>query len=163
MHERRRDSNAVRSNKPAALERAVVLAAGMGSRLVNGEGVPKPLKPVSGVALLVRVLRVLQEEGVREAVIVTGHLGAELRRALVSDPSIVLSLTFVDNDRYEQKNGVSLLAAREHVVEGTLLTMADHLYSGEIIRRLRAMDLPKGACALAVDYDPERCFDLDDA
>jgi len=24
-------------------------------------------------------------------------------------------------------------------------------------------DLPKGACALGVDYDVERCFDLDDA
>ena len=24
-------------------------------------------------------------------------------------------------------------------------------------------DLPKGACALGVDYDIERCFDLDDA
>jgi histidinol-phosphate aminotransferase len=90
-------------------------------------------------------------------------MGDQIRRALVAEPTLVLSLTFVQNDRFDQKNGVSLLAARDHVIEGTLLTMADHLYSPEIVRRLRAMDLPKGASALAVDYDIERCFDLDDA
>ncbi|HLM76017.1 MAG TPA: aminotransferase class I/II-fold pyridoxal phosphate-dependent enzyme, partial [Polyangiaceae bacterium] len=145
------------------IERAIVLAAGTGSRLVSGEAYPKPMKLVSGVPLLVRILRSLQSEGVREAVIVTGHMGDQIKRALLAEPSIGLSLTFVENDLYSKKNGVSLLAAREHVVEGTLLTMADHLYSPEIVRRLRAMDLPRGSSALAVDYDSERCFDIDDA
>ena len=40
--------------------------------------------------------------------------------------------------------------------------MADHLYAPELVRRLREADL-RGACALAVDYDHERCFDIDDA
>jgi histidinol-phosphate aminotransferase len=31
------------------------------------------------------------------------------------------------------------------------------------VRRLRAFDLPRGASVLGVDYDIERCFDLDDA
>ena len=145
------------------VDRAIVLAAGMGSRLVHGESAPKPLKPVAGVPLLVRILRTLQSEGIREAVIVSGYLGAELRRALTSEPSLALELTFVENTQFNKKNGVSLLAAREFVVEGTLLTMADHLYSPEIVRRLRSMDLPRGAAALAVDFDIERCFDLDDA
>jgi histidinol-phosphate aminotransferase len=145
------------------LDRAIVLAAGMGSRLVSGQAYPKPLKPVSNVALLVRILRTLQTEGIREAVIITGHLGAELKLALMSEPSLVLKLTFVENTHYELKNGVSVLAAREYVQDGALLTMADHLYSPEIVRRLRAMDLPDGACALGVDFDVERCFDIDDA
>lgn len=145
------------------VERAIVLAAGTGSRLVSGETFPKPMKPVSGAPLLVRILRTLQDEGIREAVIVIGHLGDQIRRALLAEPTLALSLTFVHNDRFDRKNGVSLLAARDHVVEGTLLTMADHLYSPEIVRRLRAMDLPKGASALAVDHDIDRCFDLDDA
>jgi len=140
-----------------------VLAAGTGSRLVNGQPLPKPLKRVAGVPLLVRVLRVLQDEGIREAVIVIGHQGEPLRRALLAEPSLGLTLTFVRNDRFDLKNGVSLLAARAYVGDGALLTMADHLYSPEIVRRLRAMDLPRGASALAVDFDIERCFDLDDA
>jgi histidinol-phosphate aminotransferase len=146
------------------LDRAIVLAAGMGSRLVHGETYPKPLKSVSGVPLLVRILRSLQDEGIREAVIVTGHLGAEIRRALLAEPTLGLSLVFVHNEHFGLKNGVSLLAARDHVGDdGALLTMADHLYSPEIVRRLRAFDLPRGASALAVDYDIDRCFDLDDA
>jgi histidinol-phosphate aminotransferase len=149
--------------EPRKVERAIVLAAGTGSRLVHGEAYPKPLKAVSGVPLLVRVLRTLQDEGIREAVIVTGYKGDLLRRALLAEPSLALELSFVDNAEYTKKNGVSLLAAQKHVVEGTILTMADHLYSPEIVRRLRQMDLPRGTSALAVDFDIERCFDLDDA
>jgi histidinol-phosphate aminotransferase len=145
------------------VDRAIVLAAGTGSRLVSGEEFPKPLKPVSGVPLIVRILRSLQDEGIREAVIVTGYLGDKLRRALVAEPSLALSLTFVTNTEFTKKNGVSLLAARPYLDGGAILTMADHLYSPEIVRRLRALDLPRGTSALAVDYDPDRCFDLDDA
>src|SRR6185295_2177348 len=112
--------------------------------------------------LIVRILRTLQDEGIREAVVVVGHKGEQIRRALLAEPSLALSLSFVQNDLYNLKNGVSLLAARDHVVEGTIVSMADHLYSPEIVRRLRALELPRGASALAVDYDVERCFDLDD-
>jgi histidinol-phosphate aminotransferase len=109
------------------------------------------------------VLRTLQDEGIREAVVITGYMGAELRRALLVEPSLALELTFVHNEAYTKKNGVSLLAAREHITSGAILTMADHLYSPEVVRRLQAMDLPRGAAALAVDFDTERCFDPDDA
>jgi choline kinase len=145
------------------MDRAIVLAAGTGSRLVSGEYAPKPLKPVAGIPLLVRILRTLQDEGIREAVIVTGYKEELIRRALVAEPTLGLDLQFVYNERYDHKNGVSLLAAREHVVSGTLLTMADHLYAGAIVRSLNAFCMPHGACALAVDYDIPRCFDIDDA
>lgn len=143
--------------------RAIVLAAGTGSRLGEAESVPKPLRPVAGVPLLVRVLRTLQSEGIRDAVIVTGHGGDRLRRALSSEPSLALRLTFVHNEEYTKKNGVSLLAAREYIDRECVLTMADHLYSPELVRRLLAAPLAKGACGLAVDSDIEGCFDLDDA
>jgi len=41
--------------------------------------------------------------------------------------------------------------------------MADHLFSPEAVRRLLKFEMPRGACALGVDHDIERCFDLDDA
>lgn len=41
--------------------------------------------------------------------------------------------------------------------------MADHLYSPKLLRMLLAADVPENCCALAVDRDIERCFDLDDA
>jgi len=145
------------------MTRAIVLAAGRGSRLVAEHELPKPLKPVAGVPLLVRILRTLQTEGIREAVVVIGDRGESIRKALLTDPSLLLKLRFVENLDFHKKNGVSLLAAREFVDRECLLTMADHLYSPEIVRRLQAFDMPRGACALGVDYDIERCFDLDDA
>jgi len=145
------------------LERAVILAAGTGSRLVGQDAFPKPLKQVAGVALLVRVLRTLQGEGIREAVVIVGYRGDQIRKALLAEPSLGLKLHFVNNERFDRKNGVSLLAAKKFIDQECILSMADHLYSPEAVRRLMKFDLPKGACALGVDYDIERCFDLDDA
>lgn len=144
--------------------RAIVLAAGTGSRLgEGGDPTPKPLRAVAGVPLLVRVLRTLELAGIREAVVIIGHQGDAVRRALVAEPSLSLGLTFVNNERYLAKNGVSLLAASDLVDRECVLTMSDHLYSPELVRRLLAAELPAGAAALGVDYDVERCFDIDDA
>lgn len=145
-------------------KRAIVLAAGTGSRLGEPRtDLPKPLRRVAGVPLLVRVLRTLQSVGIREAVVVTGFEGDQVRRALMSEPSLGLSLMFATNDQYLKKNGVSLLAAAEYVDRECILTMSDHLYSPELVYRLLAAELPEEHCALAVDRDIERCFDLDDA
>ena len=144
-------------------KKAIILAAGMGSRLVAQDASPKPLKPVAGVPLLVRILRTLQSEGIREAVIVIGHRGDELKKALLAEPSLGLRLHFVVNDEYDRKNGVSLLKAAAHIDGDCLLSMADHLYSPDLVRRIRQFELPAGSCVLGVDRDIERCFDLDDA
>ena len=64
----------------------MVLAAGTGSRLGEGSNtVPKPLRSVAGVPLLVRVLRTLQSVGIREAVIVTGYEADRVRRAILGE------------------------------------------------------------------------------
>src|SRR5216110_1582737 len=94
--------------------RAVVLAAGTGSRLADGMMTPpKPLRAVAQVPLLVRVLSVLESAGIQEAVIVTGFEGELVRRTLLGEPSLGLRLSFVENPEYEKKNGVSLLAAKK--------------------------------------------------
>lgn len=145
--------------------RAVILAAGTGSRLREGDEneLPKPLRPVAGVPLCVRVLRTLEQAGIREAIVIIGYQGERVRKALLSEPTLGLKLTFVENPRFDKKNGVSLLTAAEYIDQECILTMSDHLYSPELVRRLIAWDLPEGACALGVDYDIERCFDIDDA
>jgi 1L-myo-inositol 1-phosphate cytidylyltransferase len=145
------------------MKRAIVLAAGTGSRLVSGEFFPKPLKSVAGKPLLLRILRTLASEGIREAVIVTGYKQELIREALEADGSLGLEISFVSNTQFQKKNGVSLLVAREFVEPNTLLTMADHLYAPAIVRRLNAFDLPDGAAALGIDRAIPRCFDLDDA
>ncbi len=145
------------------IQRAIVLAAGRGSRLVAAKEHPKPLEQVAGVSLLIRILRTLASEGIREAVVIVGYEGAQIRRALTNCETLGLKVMFADNTRWEQSNGVSLLSAASFIDRDCILTMADHLFAPEIVRRLMQAEIPVGACALAVDYDIPRCFDLDDA
>jgi choline kinase len=146
------------------VERAIILAAGRGSRLDRGDALPKPLRPVAGVPLIGRILRTLASEGIREAVVVVGYEGDRIQAAL-ADEALHAGVTvhFVENALWERSNGLSLLAAREFLDRECLLTMADHLVAPALLRRLVRAEIPAGACALGVDFDIERCFDLDDA
>ncbi|HXK19614.1 MAG TPA: histidinol-phosphate transaminase, partial [Polyangiaceae bacterium] len=129
----------------------------------GGDVTPKPLRRVAGVPLIVRVLRTLEAAGIEHAVVVIGHGGHLIEAAVAEETGLGLEVTFVENTDYLKKNGVSLLSAAAFIDRECLLTMSDHLYSPELVRRLLAAEIPMGGAALAVDYDIPRCFDLDDA
>lgn len=142
--------------------RALVLAAGLGSRLADGHPVPKPLREVSGVPLIVRVIHALEKRGVREIGIVVGHLAEELKSGL-SDQELVARLSFFLNEEYHKPNGTSVLAARDFVTEPTLLLMSDHLWSPRLLEAVAAYPVTDQESVLGVDYRIDACFDLDDA
>lgn len=145
--------------------RAVILAAGRGSRLEPfGAGVVKPLTPVAGAPLIDRVLAVLAEAGVTEAALVLGYQGETIRRHLTTRQAPV-ALSFFENAEWTLSNGVSVLCAAEFIrgYGPTLLSMADHLYDAAIVRALIERPPGPGEAALAVDRDIAGVFDLDDA
>jgi len=144
------------------MNRAIILAAGKGTRLVKGFDFPKPLKRVGGVPLIVRVLRSLERAGVDEVGIVVGYLGDELIRGL-ERYHFRLTLRFIQNDEYDKPNGTSLLKARELVTGPTYLMMSDHLWSDELFSRVAAYPLGDDEAVLGVDHRIDRCFDLEDA
>ncbi|MGW6741567.1 NTP transferase domain-containing protein [Streptomyces sp. NPDC055025] len=79
---------------------AVILAAGLGSRLAPSTGtVPKACVPVGGVPLVVRTLDALNAAGIHRAVIVTGHL-ADTVTDTVRGLRPQYDVRFVTNDRY---------------------------------------------------------------
>ncbi len=143
-------------------DRAVILAAGFGSRLDDGRPVPKPLREVSGVPLIIRILRALEKGGVREIAVVIGHLGDELKSGL-SRYEHQASLSFFPNDEYEKPNGTSALKARDFVVGPTLLLMSDHLWSPELLSTVVSCPVGERESVLGVDYQIDACFDLEDA
>jgi histidinol-phosphate aminotransferase len=153
-----------RQDQVGRVTRAIVLAAGLGSRLTQGGDItPRPLRRVAGVPLIVRVLRTLEAAGIEEAVVVVGHRGQLIKDAVRDEGELNLSVSFVENTDYLKKSGVSVLAAAGFIDRECVLTMADHLYSPELVRRLLAADVASGNAALAVDYDIARCFALDTA
>ena len=145
------------------ITQAVVLAAGMGSRLRESSAhLPKPLCPVAGIPLLRRVLGTLKAAGISEVAIIVGYEGGQIRDSLTQS-SLGLDIRFVENTRYRDKNGVSLIAAAEFITRDCVLTMSDHLYPPVLVKRLLAPEFADGHCALAVDYKIDLCSDIDDA
>lgn len=144
------------------MQRAIILAAGRGERLVNGHPYPKPLEPVAGVPLIVRVLRNLESAGVDEAVIVVGYLGEVLASAL-ANYRFDLKLRLVYNDEWEKPNGTSLLKAGERVEGPTFLMMSDHLWSADLFEAVRRYPLAHDEAVLGIDFKIGQCCDLEDA
>ena len=81
---------------PEQREQLQVLAAGLGSRLRREGGPPKPLLPVAGRPLVLRVLDLFARAGVREAVIVLGFRGDEVAAGIESAGPLI-DVSFVEN------------------------------------------------------------------
>lgn len=148
----------------APVNQAVILAAGMGSR-IRGESqpLPKPLVRCGGMPLLKRNLLTAASEGITRFVMIVGCDGHRVRDAIASDPDLAhLDLTFVENPDYKLSNGVSVLKARPYVTGEFFLMMADHIVDRAIFRTLQNEPARKGL-VLAVDYKIATIFDMDDA
>ena len=146
--------------------RGLVLASGKGSRLRAPRGRVKPLVPVAGVAVLERAVRNLVDVGVDEVVVVVGYRGEEIEWFCAGlSVRLGVSLRCVRNDRFNEGNGLSVLAAEEALRgEPFLLVMADHLLDRSILWALVGSELPSDGAVLAVDYSvgAARGVDLDD-
>src|SRR3954463_12257634 len=95
--------------------RLVVLAAGLGSRL-GPKLAAKPLARLGGLTLLERSIVAAHEAGFSEVVVVAGHQGDRVaRHALDVSRRRGIPVAVARNDRYEEGNGLSVLAAAEFV------------------------------------------------
>jgi CTP:phosphocholine cytidylyltransferase-like protein len=89
-------------------ERAILLAAGLGSRMRPlTETLPKPLVPVAGRALVETVVAALHARGVTDIVVVVGYLKERFAALRERFPGVRL----VENRAYAEKNNVSSIAA----------------------------------------------------
>ncbi|MCZ6546479.1 MAG: NTP transferase domain-containing protein, partial [Chloroflexi bacterium] len=136
----------------AGVRRAVILAAGKGERLRPlTDALPKCLVELNGEPLLLRSLRSLARQGIREVVIVVGYK-AELIRLRVGDQFEGMSVTYVDAPDYASTNNIrSLWDARAALDCDLLLLEADLVFDDEVIASvLRA---PASAAAVAPYHD----------
>jgi choline kinase len=133
--------------------RAVLLAAGLGSRLGHlSSGAPKPLVPVAGRPLVSYTLDSLRDAGVREVVVVTGYRETQLRDSLRALSP--LALRFETNREFRSGAARSLAAARRACGNDPfLLVMSDHLLEHELVATLAAT-LPGSGAVVAADATP---------
>jgi 1L-myo-inositol 1-phosphate cytidylyltransferase len=143
---------------------AVILAAGLGSRLNSVSGfLPKPLVHFEGVPLLQHVMSAAKQAGIERFVIVVGYRGDVVRRWFAGNSLRSTPVTWVENTEYHKKNGVSLLKARHLVDQSFLLLMSDHLFEPATAGSLLRQPLAKDEAILAVDHKLDSVFDMDDA
>jgi len=145
-------------------EMALILAAGLGSRLRPQTKTAKPLTRVLGLTLAERVVCTLLDAGIRQFLVTLGH-EAETVRAHFSDIARRRGVTidFIEAEGWERGNGASALAAKGRTSETPFfLVMIDHLLDPKIVRALADDPPAPGEMRLAVDRDKNGIFDLDD-
>ena len=148
----------------ATPEMALILAAGLGSRLRPRTKTPKPLASVLGLTLAERVVCTLLDAGIQRFLVTLGH-EAETVRAHFSDIARRRGVTidFIEAEDWERGNGASALAAKSRTGEAPFfLVMIDHLFDPGIARALADDPPAPGEMRLAVDRDKDAIFDLDD-
>ena len=105
--------------------RAVILAAGRGSRLAPlTDRVPKPLVPVNGTPIIATILDALNAAGISSITIVRGYCGEAFDALHEKYPN----LAFIDNPDWATANNISSVAlagcagllADSYVIEGDL-------------------------------------------
>jgi len=145
----------------ATPEVALILAAGLGSRLRPQTNTPMPLIGVLGLSLAERVVCTLLDIGVRRFLVTLGH-EAERLRAHFSDIARRRGVTvdFVEVEGWERGNGASALAAKGRAGDAPFfVVMTDHLFDPGIARALADDPPAPGEMRLAVDRDTATVFD----
>ena len=144
--------------------KAIIIAAGMGTRLSGISGVvPKPLTPVKGVPLLERIILTCKNAGVTEFGFVTGYWGEQLKEYFGGGGRLGVKIEYVYNPDWKKANGISALKAKELVSgeQSFLLLMSDHLFNAGMLKGI--IDNPENTNLLAIDAGIGGIFDLPDA
>jgi choline kinase len=119
------------------LNKAIILAAGPGSRLLpHTAHCPKCLTSIGGHAILQYQIAALHHCGVHDIVIVVGYLSDQIREFVRE------SVTFVDNREYASTNSsYSLWLARHHLRDGFIHLNSDLLFEPSLLHAL--LDAPE--------------------
>ena len=111
--------------------KAIILAAGKGTRLDGAAVKPKCLVEVGGSTLLRRQIEILRSRGIDEIVIVVGFGADSIREACDNE------ISFVENIHFAETSSLySLWLAREHLSEGFVVLNSDVLVHPQLLANL---------------------------
>jgi L-glutamine-phosphate cytidylyltransferase len=153
------------------LETAVILAAGVGSRLRPiTDDRPKALVAVGTETIIGRACRLLSSHGAEKLVLATGYREDSLRRELASFAD---RLAFCRNERFDStQNSVSLALCRPEIGGAFVKLDGDVVFEPALLERLIALETdadlvvlvdskrPRDAEAMKVRLDGERVLEF---
>src|SRR5690242_11153660 len=127
--------------------KAIILAAGKGTRLDGAAVKPKCLVEVGELTLLRRQIEMLKSVNINELVVVVGF-GADSIREECGD-----QVSFVENPRFAETSSLySLWLAREHLLDGFVVLNSDVLIHPQLLADL--IESPHEDALLLSDTDP---------
>jgi len=118
---------------PYCVHRAVILAAGFGSRLVPVTlNTPKPLVRVHGTRIIDTLLDAIVAAGIEEIYIVRGYLAEQFDQLLYKYPMV----KFVENPLYNETNNISSAMCVRELLGNSYVLEADlYLKKPELISK----------------------------
>ena len=113
--------------------KAIILAAGKGTRLDGAAIKPKCLVEIGGMTLLQRQMESLKDANIKHIVVVVGFGADSIREECSSD------ITFVENVHFAETSSLySLWLAREHLADGFVVLNSDVLFHPQLLANLLA-------------------------
>ena len=134
--------------------KAIILAAGMGSRLkALTKDNPKCMVKVNGETLIERVLSQLDKCNLEEIILVLGYK-KEVLKEYINNLGIETKISYIDNDIYDKTNNIySLYMAKEEMLKNDILLLeSDLIFDDSILKNLTA-DTNKNMAVIA-SYEP---------
>lgn len=143
--------------EPYRVQRAVIFAAGFGSRMVPVTlDTPKPLVNVNGKRIIDRLLDGLLAIGIEDITLVRGYKKECFDVLLEKYPNLKL----VDNDIYNETNNISSAMAVLEKLDQCYICEADLLVANpEIIEKYQYVSNYLGSYSMETD---DWCFDMVD-
>ena len=144
--------------EPYRVKRAVILAAGFGSRMMPATADrPKPMVTVNGTRIIDTLLDALTAAGIRDITIVRGYKKERMDELREKYPFV----TLIDNDVYDSTNNISsAMLVLDRLKDGCYLCEADlYISNPSIITRYQYASNILGSYSLETD---DWCFRLDD-
>jgi len=127
--------------------KAIILAAGKGTRLDGAAVKPKCLVEIGGSTLLHRQIDTLRSLNVEKIVVVIGFGGDSIREECSE------GISFVENVQFAETSSLySLWLAREHLTDGFVVLNCDVLFHPQMLSDLLESDHPDAL--LISDADP---------
>ena len=142
--------------EPYKVKRAIIMAAGFGSRMVPVTlTTPKTLVRVNGTRFIDTIIKELIRNDINDIIIVRGYLKNKFDELLVDYPFI----KFIDNNLYDKENNISSAIKALDYIDNTYICESDFLVTGhDVIKKYQYESNYLGSKVLSTD---DWCFDVD--
>jgi CTP:phosphocholine cytidylyltransferase-like protein len=140
--------------EPYRARRAVILAAGVGERMLPlSEQIPKPLIRVKGVRLIDTALDALRDVGITDITIVRGYLAEQFDQLLDKYPFV----RFVENPAYNVTNNISSMMCVRHMLGNAYAFEADLFFRNK--RLITKYQYRSNYLGIPTDASDDWCFE----